>query len=103
MMRLVRLAMIALLLGLSSALAEPAAIPRSDVALRVAAQAGEPSVTSRVSRWTRTKLEAAKKRWAENRARFKECVVELDALKKKQRMSYDSQGHFLQRCMAGER
>jgi len=39
MMRLVRLAMIALLLGLSPALAEPAAIPRSDVALRVAARA----------------------------------------------------------------
>ena len=93
--------MTALLLALTPAMAETGAVPQSDVALRTAAQAGEPAVSGRVSRWTRAKLEAARKRWAENRARFKECVVELDALKKKQRMSYDSQGHFLQRCMMG--
>lgn len=59
------------------------------------------TVTSRVKRWTRTRLEAAKKHWAEDQQRFSECVKELDDLKAKseKRMSYHRQGHLLEKCM----
>lgn len=65
------------------------------------AQAENGTVTSRFKRWTRARLEAAKKHWAEDQQRFSECIKELDDLKKKssRRMSYHRQGHFLDKCM----
>jgi hypothetical protein len=65
------------------------------------AKAENGTVTSRVKRWTATRLEAAKKHWAEDQQRFSECTRELDDMKKKtvRRMSYHRQGHFLDQCM----
>ena len=65
------------------------------------AQAENGAVTGRVKRWTRARLEAAKKHWAEDQQRFSECARELDEMKRKsgKRMSYHQQGHFLEQCM----
>jgi hypothetical protein len=65
------------------------------------AQAEKGTVTGRVKRWTRARLEAAKKHWAEDQQRFSECTREWDDVKKKsaRRMSYHRQGHFLEQCM----
>jgi len=65
------------------------------------AQAENGTVTSRVKRWTRARLEAAKRHWAEDQQRFSECTRELDDRKRTsgRRMSYHRQGHFLEQCM----
>jgi hypothetical protein len=75
--------------------------PTIAIASSAFAQAENGTVTSRVNRWTRARLEAAKKHWAEDQKRFSECTNELDDMKKKsrRRMSYHRQGHFLDRCM----
>lgn len=69
------------------------------------AQADNSSVTTRFTRWTRARLEAAKKHWAEDQQRFSECTEELDKVKKKsgRRLSYHRQGHFLEKCMREKR
>lgn len=76
----------------------------SAVSVAVAQQTetnGNGSVTGRVKRWTRERLEAAKKHWAEDNQRFSACVKELDEMKAKsqKRISYHRQGHFLDDCM----
>ena len=69
-------------------------------ASQVLAQAENPSAMSRVKQWTRTTLEAAKKHWAQDQAKFYECSHKLDEMKKsRRRMSYHRQGHFLENCM----
>ncbi len=59
------------------------------------------TISGRVKRWTRARLEAAKKHWAEDQQRFSACVKELDDLKakSKKRISLHRQGHFLESCM----
>jgi len=59
------------------------------------------NVTTRITRWTRDRLEVAKKHWAEDQQRFSECSQELDKVKKqsRRRLSYHRQGHFLEKCM----
>jgi hypothetical protein len=69
-------------------------------ASQVLAQAENPSPMSRVKQWTRATLEAAKKHWAQDQAKFYECSHKLDEMKKsRRRMSYHRQGHFLENCM----
>jgi len=65
------------------------------------ARAENGTVAGRAKRWTRARLEAAKKHWAEDQQRFSECIKELDEAKIKsaRRMSYHRQGHFLEQCM----
>ena len=101
-MRIARLAIVtALLLASVPAMAEQAVSVEPQMRHQTVGQAEQPSVPMRAVRWTRARLEAAKKHWAEDQARFKECVGELDSLKKKSRrwMSYHRQGHFLEKCM----
>lgn len=58
------------------------------------------STTARVKRWTRARLEAAKKHWAEDQQSFRECSLKLDEKKKTRRhLSLHRQGHFLENCM----
>jgi hypothetical protein len=57
-------------------------------------------VTTRIGRWTRARLQAAKKHWSEHEQWFSECNRELGDLKKSgKRISYDGQAHFLTVCM----
>ncbi len=59
----------------------------------------KPSVTMRVKTWTRAKLEAAKKRWATDKAKFEDCQKQLLEQRKTKRMSVYKQGDFLDHCM----
>src|SRR5215475_7869378 len=67
-------------------------------AIQAFAQA-ETTVTQRVKQWTRARLEAAKKRWAHNDAKFSACTNELAEVRKARRLTIHDQGHFLQDCM----
>jgi hypothetical protein len=74
---------------------------RPAIGVRAAvAQTESKTLTSRVGRWTRARLQAAKKHWAEHERWFSECSRELESLKKSaKRVSYDRQAHFLEDCM----
>ena len=63
------------------------------------AQADKPSTATRFKTWTRAKLDAAKKRWAEDNAKFTACQTQLLEQRKTKRLSLHKQGHFLQDCM----
>ncbi len=63
------------------------------------APAQKPSVATRVKTWTRAKLEAAKKSWAADKAKFTDCQQKLVEERKTKRMSIHKQGHFLEACM----
>ena len=63
-------------------------------------QSDKEATTARVKRWTKDRLEAAKKHWAEDQKKFSDCSKKLDELKKtKRRLSFHRQGHFLEKCM----
>lgn len=64
------------------------------------AQAEDSSVGTRVVTWTREKLAAAKKRWAQDKEKFGDCSKQLDTQQKLKRLSLHQQGHFLQKCMS---
>jgi hypothetical protein len=74
------------------------AAPFSD-GLQAFAQAEQETVTKKVSRWTKARLEAAKKRWAQNREKFSACNAKLAEAQKTKRMTVHNQGHFLEACM----
>ena len=59
----------------------------------------QPSMATRVKTWTRAKLEAAKKRWAEDKAKFEDCQAQLVEARKAKRLSLHKQGDFLSACM----
>ena len=64
------------------------------------AQAAKPSAGTQAATWTREKLAAAKKRWAENKEKFSDCSKQLGNQQKEKRLSMHDQGHFLQNCMS---
>jgi hypothetical protein len=63
------------------------------------AQAEKETVTTRITKWTKSKLAAAKKRWAQNQEKFSDCSKQLAEKKKATRISLHKQGDFLQDCM----
>ena len=72
----------------------------STPALEAFAQAASEPVTTRVKTWTRARLAAAQKRWAQNREKFADCSRQLGDLKTtKRRLPLHDRGHFLQECM----
>ena len=79
--------------------AEGAVANKTERAMQAFAQVEKPRVTQRVQQWTRARLEAAKKRWARNNAKFSACTNELAEVRKTRRVSIHDQGRFLQDCM----
>ena len=75
--------------------AMPAASPN-----QAAAQAENPPAGTRLKNWTRSRLDAAKKRWAHNQKKFADCQKQLGEHQKVNRLSLHDQGHFLQQCMS---
>jgi len=69
------------------------------IGLQSFAQADKPSTVTRVKTWTRAKLDAAKKRWAADNAKFADCQKQLLEQRKTKRLSLHKQGQFLQDCM----
>ena len=76
-----------------------AASPAVDATAQSFAQADKPSTAARVKTWTRAKLDAAKKRWAADKAKFEDCQKQLLEERKTKKLSIHKQGHFLQACM----
>ena len=60
-------------------------------------QAEKPSAGTQVKAWIRSKLDAAKKRWAQNELKFQKKLGEKQEAK---RLSLHDRGHFLERCMS---
>ena len=81
-------------IGVAAQTAAPAARPN-----QATAQAENPSAGTRVKSWTRSKLDAAKKRWAQNQEKFSDCQKQLEERQKIKRLSLHNQGHFLEQCM----
>jgi len=71
------------------------AAPDRDASLALA----QATTNERAQHWTRQRLDAAKKRWARNQQKFRECSFRLADEKKTRRMSLHQQGHFLDTCM----
>ena len=86
--------LIATIGGVAAQTAAPAARPNQEMT-----QAENPSAGTRVKSWTRSKLDAAKKRWAQNQERFSDCQKQLGERQKIKRLSLHDQGHFLEQCM----
>ena len=60
---------------------------------------GKPSMRTRVKKWTRERIAAAKKRWAEDKDKFAECQRHLAETRKTKRLSVYRQVDFLEHCM----
>jgi hypothetical protein len=95
--RLLAAAGIVVLATIGSAAAQTGA--PANGGLQSFAQADKPSTATRVKTWTRARLEAAKKRWAADNAKFADCQKQLLEQRKTKRLSLHKQGHFLQDCM----
>jgi hypothetical protein len=96
--RLIAAAGVMLIATVASLSAQPA-VAAVNAGLGAFAQAEKPAMTARVKTWTRARLEAAKKRWAEDQQKFSDCQRQLDEQRKTKRLSLHKQGDFLQHCM----
>jgi len=65
------------------------------------AELSSPSMGTRLKKWTRARIPAAKKRWAEDKEKFDECQRRLAATLQMQRFSLQKRLDFLERCMMG--
>lgn len=98
MRRLLAAAGVVVLATIGSAAAQTGA-PAAIMGAQSFAQADKPSMAKRVKTWTRARLEAAKKRWAEDNQKFSDCQKQLLEQRKTKRLSLHKQGYFLQTCM----
>ena len=96
--RLVGVVGILLVATIGSASAQTATSPV--IPSQASTQTGNPSAGTRVKAWTRSKLDAAKKQWAQNEAKFTDCQKQLGDKQKVKRLSLHNQGHFLEKCMS---
>ena len=96
--QLIAAAGIIIIATVGSVSAQPA-VAAVNSGLDAFAQAEKPAMTARVKTWTRARLEAAKKRWAEDQQKFSDCQRQLDEQRKSKRIGLHKQGDFLQRCM----
>jgi len=63
------------------------------------AETRSPSMGTRVEKWTRARIAATKKRWAEDKEKFDECQRRLAETLQTQRLSLHKRLDFLERCM----
>ena len=63
--------------------------------------AGRPSIATRVKKWTRARIAAAKKHWAEDQGKFDECQRRLAEILQTRRLSLQKRVDFLEHCMIG--
>lgn len=91
-------AVIAALAGISIASAQ-SPTPATKPALESSTQVAKPPVSSKIKTWTRARWEAAKKRWAQNEAKFSDCQNKLREQSKHRKRSLHEQREFLYRCM----
>jgi hypothetical protein len=98
-MRIVRSWLLAAAVGLAGIVSVHAPATAQTPAATSSADVSKPRMTSKIKTWTRARLDAAKKRWAEDNAKFTDCSKQLAEQQKAKRLSLHRQGHFLQDCM----
>lgn len=99
-MKRVDICLLAAAVAFAGMMSAPAPARAENPAPPPAIEAPQAKPAGKVRAWTRARLDAAKKRWAEDNARFTECTKQLDERKKAKRLPLRVQGHFLQDCMA---
>jgi hypothetical protein len=98
-MKLVRSWLLAAAVGLAGIMFPQAPTFAQTPAASSSSEVSKPTVVSKIKTWTRARLAAAKKRWAEDNAKFTDCSRQLIEQQKVRRLSLHRQGHFLQDCM----
>ena len=63
------------------------------------AQEQKHSTAKRIYIWTRARIAAANKRWAQNKEKFASCSEQLQQKQKKRRLLPHNQADFMQDCM----
>jgi hypothetical protein len=89
-------AMIAGAGGASAQTREPAAT----IVAEQSTSAGKPSAAAKVRIWTRSRWEAARKRWARDNARFYDCSGKWREQAENRKYSLHDQREFLFQCMS---
>lgn len=98
-----RIARLCLLMGVIAALASTGAVSAQTVLKPVPEQSSRldnPSTAAKVKTWTRTRWEAARKRWARDNAKFYGCSDKWREQTKNQKYSLHDQREFLFQCMS---
>ena len=96
-MKLVRSCLLAAAVGLAGIMSTQA--PATAQTQSSSTEAAKPKASTKIKTWTRARLAAAKKRWAEDNAKFTDCSKQLTDQQKVKPLSLHRQGHFLQDCM----
>jgi len=91
--------LLAAAVGLAGIISTQAPATAQTPAASSSSEASKPTAASKIKTWTRARLAAAKKRWAEDNAKFTDCSKQLAEQQKAKRLSLRAQGHFLQDCM----
>src|ERR1019366_2712714 len=98
-MKIVRSWLLAAAVGLAGIMSTQAPATAQAPAASSSSEVSKPTVVSKIKKWTQARLAAAKKRWAEDNAKFTDCQRQLTEQRKVKRLSLNRQGHFLQDCM----
>jgi hypothetical protein len=98
-MKLVRSWLLAAAVGLAGIVSPQAPASAQTPAASSSSEAPKTTSAAKIKTWTRARLAAAKKRWAEDNAKFADCSKQLAEQEKVKRLSLHAQGHFLQDCM----
>ena len=98
-MKLVRSCLLAAAVGLAGIMSAQAPAMAQTPAASSSTEAAKPKASTKIKTWTRARLAAAKKRWAEDNAKFTDCSKQLTDQQKVKPLSLHRQGHFLQDCM----
>jgi hypothetical protein len=98
-MSIVRSCLLAAAVALTGTMAVHAPAAAQTPAATSSSDVSKPRVTTKIKTWTRARLDAAKKRWAADNAKFAACSKQLAEQQETKKVSLHQQGHFMQDCM----
>ena len=99
-MKIIRSCLLAAAVALAGTVSTQVPAMAENPATPAATEAPKAKASGTVRTWTRARLDAAKKRWAEDNAKFTDCSKQLEEQKKIKKLPLRVQGQFLQDCMA---
>ena len=98
-MRIVRSCLLAAAVALAGTMAGHAPTAAQTPAASSSTAAPKATSVAKIKSWTRARLDAAKKRWAADNAKFAACSKQLAEQQETKKVSLHQQGHFMQDCM----
>jgi hypothetical protein len=93
------------LIAIIAGIAPPSVSPAISAESGANAPEQKPSITKRVHIWTRARIAAANKRWAQNKDKFAQCSEQLKQEqsarreRNKRQLMLHAQADFMQDCM----